>query len=171
MSLNKWLEEDKSDKNNKKSKKAIISPFKEQKLKKIKESIMKQKQKPEPKDNIDIFLSYVFEFKKFLNSRTYLRGDIEQIISWINNLNYKYKEMLNPENFLDPVSKKTRIELLKEIPPTFLDEKLTLTLKKHVHKDNMNNSDKYYLRKLKKIVKDELKEARLYQILDKILNQ
>jgi len=171
MSLNKWLKEDKSSKNKKKSRAAIISPFKEQKLKKIKESIIKQKQKPESKDNIDIFLSYVSEFKEFLNSRTYLRGDIEHIISWINNLNYKYKELLNLENSIDPVNKNTKIELLKDIPPTFLDEKLTLALKKYVYRDNMNNSDKYYLRKLKKIAKDELKKAKLYQILDKILTQ
>ncbi len=172
MSLNKWLDEDNSKNNKGKSKTKIISPFKEQKLKKIKESIRKsQKQETESKDPIDVFISYVSEFKKFLNSRTYLRGDLDKLITWIINLNYKYKELINSNENFNTNNKESNIELLKEIPPTFLDEKLTLTLKKYAYKDKMNNSDRYYLRKLKSLVKDQLKRARIYQIMDKILNQ
>lgn len=69
MALNKWLDEDNSKNNKAKSKTKIISPFKEQKLKIIKESIRKsQKQEIESKDPIDAFISYVSDFKKFLNS-------------------------------------------------------------------------------------------------------
>lgn len=172
MSLNKWLDEDNSKNNKAKSKTKIISPFKEQKLKKIKESIKKsQKQESELKDPINAFLSYVLEFKEFLNSRTYLRGDLDNLITWITNLNYKYKELINSNENLDTNDKKSNIELLKEIPPTFFDEKLTLTLKKYAYIDKLNNSDRYYLRKLKSLVKDQLKRARIYQIVDKILNQ
>lgn len=172
MSLNKWLDEDNSKNNKAKSKTKIISPFKEQKLKKIKESIKKsQKQESELKDPINAFISYVLEFKEFLNSRTYLRGDLENLITWITNLNYKYKELINSNENLDTNDKESNIELLKEIPPTFFDEKLTLTLKKYAYIDKLNNSDRYYLRKLKSLVKDQLKRARIYQIVDKILNQ
>ncbi len=172
MSLNKWLDEDNSKNNKAKSKTKIISPFKEQKLKKIKESIKKsQKQESELKDPINAFISYVLEFKEFLNSRTYLRGDLDNLITWITNLNYKYKELINSNENLDTNDKESNIELLKEIPPTFFDEKLTLTLKKYAYIDKLNNSDRYYLRKLKSLVKDQLKRARIYQIVDKILNQ
>ncbi len=172
MALNKWLDEDNSKNNKGKSKIIIISPFKEQKLKKIKESIRKsQKQETESKDPIDVFISYVSEFKKFLNSRTYLRGDLDKLITWIINLNYKYKELINSNENFNTNNKESNIELLKEIPPTLLDEKLILTLKKYAYKDKMNNSDRYYLRKLKSLVKDQLKTARIYQIMDKILNQ
>jgi len=172
MSLNKWLDEDNSKNNKAKSKTKIISPFKEQKLKKIKESIKKsQKQESELKDPINAFISYVLEFKEFLNSRTYLRGDLDNLITWITNLNYKYKELINSNENLDTNDKESNIELLKEIPPTFFDEKLTLTLKKYAFIDKLNNSDRYYLRKLKSLVKDQLKRARIYQIVDKILNQ
>ncbi len=172
MALNKWLDEDNSKNNKAKSKTKIISPFKEQKLKIIKESIRKsQKQEIESKDPIDAFISYVSDFKKFLNSRTYLRGDLDNLITWINNLNYKYKELFNSNENLNTNNKTSNIELLLEIPPTFLDQKLTLILKKYAYKDKMNNSDRYYLRKLKSLVKDQLKRARIYQIVNQILNQ
>ncbi len=171
MSLKKWLESGYSKSKGKKIEESVKPITKAQKKKAIKKITQtKEEKKKRNKDSIDEFLSHILEFKEFLNSRTYLRGDFDRIITWIRNINYKYEELLNQRKSSEIEVKKTKTELVKEIPPKFLDEKLSITLKKFVYKSDMNKSDKYYLGKLKKIVQNELKKGNIYQVLDKILN-
>ena len=42
-------------------------------------------------------------------------------------------------------------------------------MNKLIHGANRTNSDNYYLRKLKNILKEKLKEAEYYDILDKLI--
>lgn len=172
MSLNKWLENGVSTQKQGKPKEPTKLLIKNQKKNIIKMIIKKQPESElKKKDSIDEFLSYILEFKDFLNSRTYLRGDLEKLINWITNLNYKYEELIQNNNSKDSKNNKSAQELLKEVPPKFLDEKLTITLKRFVNKSEINNSDRYYLRKLKNIISDKLKELKIYEFLDEILSK
>ncbi len=89
---------------------------------------------------------------------------------WIKNLNsiltilseHREKSVLHAE-------KKNLIGKYKEIPPQFLDEKIRIALNKLIHGIKRTNSDNYYIRKLKKILKEKLKEAEYYDILNKLI--
>ncbi len=89
---------------------------------------------------------------------------------WIKNLNsiitlsseQREKSILLNE-------KKKLIEKYKEIPPKFLDEKIRVAINKLIHGAKRTNSDNYYIRKLKSTLKEKLKEAEYYDILDKLI--
>ena len=57
----------------------------------------------------------------------------------------------------------------KKIPHNFLDEKTRVAINKKMRGTKRTNSDNYYLRKLKTMVQEKLKEASYYEILKKIL--
>jgi hypothetical protein len=61
------------------------------------------------------------------------------------------------------------INSYKSIPVKFLDEKTRIALNKKLRGMKRTNSDNYYLRKLKIIVKEKLKDAEYYNILRDIL--
>ena len=91
-----------------------------------------------------------------------------KIETWIKNL-YRRLE----SNYIQNQSQKKNISKLKEkyreIPLAFLDEKTRIALNKKLRNVNRTASDNYYLRKLKEIIKERLKEAEYYETLRKIL--
>ncbi len=146
------------------------------KKRKINELIGKKSQPKNKVEKIELksrendFLSYVIEFKEWLNKRNYLKGDLDKIESWIKNLYLKLDEYLVQESTADIKAKKTQIkDEYKDIPPTFLDEKTRIAINKKIRGTKKTSSDTYYLRKLKETLTKKLKEARYYEILKRIL--
>ena len=174
MSIDKWLNEKDSKEERIRREKAFKSlstqEVKDLKKKKIRDMVQKDDQKTNEVSERDKFLDNIVEFKNWLNQRTYLKGDLANIETWIKNLysivNYQPELKVESANYSE---KRKFIEKYKEIPPTFLDEKTRVALNKLIHDTTRTNSDNYYLRKLKKILKEKLKEAEYYEILDKIL--
>jgi hypothetical protein len=174
MSIDKWLNEKDSKEQRIKREEVFNQLSKEEvqelKKKKIRDMVKKEKEDTSRDSERDKFLQEILEFKEWLNKRTYLKGDFEKIEMWIKNLNSiltilsekREKSALQDE-------KKNLIEKYKEIPPKFLDEKIRIAMNKLIHGANRTNSDNYYLRKLKNIVKEKLKEAEYYDILDKLI--
>ena len=118
----------------------------------------------------DDFFSYFMEFKNWLDQRTYLKGDIEKIETWVKNLYAKIEtEVEEEEKMIKIPEKKKLLEDFKRIPPKLLDEKTRVALSKKLHGRQKTSSDAYYLRKLKPIIQDKLREAYYYEILKKIL--
>jgi hypothetical protein len=173
MSIEKWLSERESEEIRKKKEELYKQLPKEKKQDLKKKSITKivaNETKSLKSDITDTFLTKVIEFKDWLDGRTYLKGDIDKIIINIQNLNNNIK-MLNDVD-------KTRLDkdkinflnnLYKEIPPSFLDEKIRVALNKKLRGITRTNSDNYYLRKLKNTVREKLNEAKYYEILKEIL--
>ncbi|MFX1479474.1 MAG: hypothetical protein ACFFCI_15185 [Promethearchaeota archaeon] len=171
MSIDKWL----SDKDSKKEKIRRENAFKSlseievKELKKKKIRIMVQKtnqelNEPNEKDN---FLQKIIEFKEWLIQRSYLKGDIEKIETWIKNLYFEIQHNSNQKENLN--DRKSLIEEYKSIPPTFLDEKTRIAINKKIRGTKRTNSDNYYLRKLKQTTQEKLIESKYYEILDKLL--
>lgn len=171
MSIDKWLNEKYSKEERIKREKAFkkLTRDEVQRLKKKKIRDMVKKEASENSE-IDKLLNQIIEFKNWLNQRTYLRGDLEKIEIWIKNLNSIVSlsseriEKLSSNN-----EKKKIIEKYKEIPPKFLDEKVRIAINKLIHGTKRTNSDNYYIRKLKSLLKEKLKEAEYYDILDKLI--
>ena len=173
MSIEKWLSERESEEIRKKKEELYKQLPKEKKQDLKKKSITKivaNETKSLKSDITDTFLTKVIEFKDWLDGRTYLKGDIDKIIINIQNLNNNIR-MLNDVD-------KTRLDkdkinflnnLYKEIPPSFLDEKIRVALNKKLRGITRTNSDNYYLRKLKNTVREKLNEAKYYEILKEIL--
>ena len=173
MSMDKWLTKYKS----KEEKNKIEEVFKalpeekvqELKKKSVRDLTQKKKKKKEVKNKPDEFLSYVIEFKDWLNKRTYIEGDIEKIETWIRNLNKK----LDSEKIQGLLGKNNGIFQLvnqyRKIPHNFLDEKTRIAINKKIRVAKRNSSDNYYLRKLKITIQEKLKEASYYEILETIL--
>jgi hypothetical protein len=65
--------------------------------------------------------------------------------------------------------KENLVNSYKTIPVKFLDEKTRIALNKKLKGITRTNSDNYYLRKLKNIIKEKLKDAEYYNILRDIL--
>ncbi|MCK4380590.1 MAG: hypothetical protein KAW51_05570 [Candidatus Lokiarchaeota archaeon] len=174
MSIDKWLNEKDSKEERIRREKAFKSLSKQEvqdlKTKKIRDMVQKDDQKTNKVSERDKFLDNILEFKNWLNQRTYLKGDIAKIETWIKNLysivNYEPELKVKLANYSE---KRKFIEKYKEIPPKFLDEKTRVALNKLIHGATRTNSDNYYLRKLKIILKEKLKEAEYYEILDKLL--
>ena len=173
MSIDKWLsEKDSKDERNRREK-AFKSLSKQEvqhlKKKKIQDIVQIDDQKAIESSEKDNFLENVIEFKEWLNQRTYLKGDITKIETWIKNLYaiviYDPELKVSSANYSE---KKKIIEKYKDIPPKFLDEKIRIALNKLIYNTPRTNSDNYYLRKLKNILKEKLKEAEYYDILDKL---
>ncbi|MGQ4873053.1 MAG: hypothetical protein ACTSVV_14815 [Promethearchaeota archaeon] len=181
MTIEKWLIEGRKKKEKKESNSAFEYSEKEleiAKKKKIKELLRVKKENNENKSeiiekkqiNTDDFLNYIIDFKNWLNRRTYLKGDIDKIEVWIKNLYYKIQDS---EIIKYNENKKSDRALLrekfKEIPPNFLEEKIRIAINKKLRNITLTNSDKYYLKKLKGIIDEHLKEAKYYEILRKII--
>ena len=118
------------------------------------------------KEQIDFFI----EFKEWLNKRTYLKGDLDKIVIWIENLYTKsISEAIKYEKSIDNSNKTKLIEQYRKIPPKFLDEKTRVAISKKIHGKKRTNSDNYYIRKLKSNIEDELNKAEYYRILKKVI--
>lgn len=172
MSIDKWLSEEDSKEERIKREKAFKSlsegEIKELKKKKIRNMVRKDEQKSAESSENDKIIDEILEFKEWLNQRTYLKGDIDKIETWIKNLHLKVQTHIsNKEN---SNSKKKLIEDYKKIPPSFLDEKTRVAINKKIHGTVRTNSDNYYLRKLKKTVQEKLNESKYYEILNSLLN-
>ncbi|MFX1568401.1 MAG: hypothetical protein ACFFCV_08540 [Promethearchaeota archaeon] len=174
MSIEKWL----SDKDNKEERMKREAAFKrltkdevqDLKKKKIRDIVKKESQKSSDESGEDKILSKVLEFKEWLNKRTYLKGDIDKIETWIRNLS----SMLGAEIEQKPIKSDEKKELIKNykaIPPKFLDEKTRVAINKKIYGTTRTSSDNYYLRKLKNIIQEKLKEGEYYEILDKIIKK
>jgi hypothetical protein len=174
MSIDKWL-----SKSNSKEKQEKIDniynalPEEEvQDLKKrsIRELTKKDKKKQVEKVDTKGILSDIIEFKGWLNQRIYLKGDLDKIEIWINNLSNKLS--LEHKNNKNQTSKNNRSRLIKQyrkIHPKFLDEKTRVAINKKLNGIKRTNSDNYYLRKLNAVIKEKLHDASYYEILKEIV--
>jgi hypothetical protein len=175
MSIDKWLSKKDSKEQELRREKAFKSlsegEVKELKKKKIRSIAEKRDQKSVQTLESDNFLQEILKFKEWLNQRTYLKGDIDKIESWITNLysSIKYEAEVKAKS-ININDKKNLIEDYKKIPPKFLDEKIRIAINKKIHGMTRTNSDNYYLRKLRSIIKEKLIESKYYEILDKLLN-
>ena len=173
MSIDKWFTKDNYKEERERSEKIFktLSDEEVQNLKKksVRDLTQKKSKIKEVNSKPDDFLSYIIEFKDWLNQRTYLKGDIDKIEIWIKNLNKK----LDYENNQGLIAKNNVISELgnefKKIPHNFLDEKTRIAINKKMRGTKRTTSDNYYLKKLNKIVQEKLKEAGYYEILKKIL--
>ena len=174
MSIDKWLSEENNKEERMKKEAAFKRLTKEEvqdlKKKKIRDIMKKESQKSSEELGEDKILNKVLEFKEWLNKRTYLKGDIDKIETWIRNLS----SMLGAEIEQKPIEsdeKKELIKMYKAISPKFLDEKTRIAINKKIYGTARTNSDNYYLRKLKNIIQEKLKEGEYYEILDKIIKK
>jgi len=172
MSIDKWLSEEDSKEERIRREKAFKNlsegEVKELKKKKIRNIVTKSEQKSVESEESDKFIAEILEFKEWLNQRTYLKGDIDKIETWINNMHLKISEHNTRKE--DSNSKKKLKEDYKKIPLNFLGEKTRIAVNKKIHGTTRTNSDNYYLRKLKKTVQEKLNESKYYEFLEKILN-
>ena len=172
MSIDKWLSENDSKEERIKREKVFRSlsegEVKELKKKKIRNIVKNDENKSIESPERDKIISEILEFKEWLNQRTYLKGDIDKIETWIKNLHLKIQTHTLKEEYSN--SKKKLIEDYKTIPPSFLDEKTRVAINKKIHGTARTNSDNYYLRKLKKTVQEKLNESKYYEILERLLN-
>ncbi len=174
MSIDKWLskkgskeEEIKREEAFKRLTKREVSELKK---KKIRNMVQKESQQSKEESDSEELLSIIFEFKDWLNNRTYLKGDIDKIETWIKNLYSTIKnEAEHKSKLMNSNEKRSLIEDYKKIPPKFLDEKTRIAINKKIHGIKRTNSDNYYLRKLKSNLKEKLKEAEYYESLDKLI--
>ena len=174
MSIDKWLDDEDTIEEKKKRNEIYSSLSNEEKndlsKQKIRELVKKDNVISSLDDSRKTVLSTVLEFKDWLDNRSYIKGDIERIQTWIENLysmvdisiNFQNKNMIKNEG-------ETLIKSYKSIPVKFLDEKTRIALNKKLKGIKRTNSDNYYLRKLKNIVKEKLKDAEYYNILKDIL--
>jgi len=167
MSIDKWLKQDKERELDKKIQDQQLKELKNKKIQKLKSEL---KKKETIKSDSNNFLIYFTEFKDWLSKRTYLKGDMDEIATWINNLYNKLK--LDVQQNDDEENDTERLDLknqYKKIPLSFLDDKTRIALNKIVYGQNRTNSDNYYVKKLNIEIQDKLKEAEYYRILKKIL--
>lgn len=174
MTIDKWLSKKDSTEEQIKREKIFKSLSKDQvqdlKKKKIQNLVHKDVQKTSEISDKSDFLDNIIEFKKWLNQRTYLKGDAEKIETWIKNLYSRIQYQTDQEvKTIDKDVKREIIKKYKEIPPNFLDEKTRIAINKKIHGTKKTSSDNYYLRKLKTNVQEKLREAKYYEILDKLL--
>ncbi len=172
MSMDKWINNFVSDKEKQIREEIYNNLSKEEKkgLKKQKiREIATEKQENQKNTLISSdLLSDVMEFNKWLNNRTYIAGDIDKIEVWVKNLYNKLtsedsNQISNEQHCNDLLIK------YKEIPPTFLEEKIRISLNKKIKGMKRTSSDNYYLKKLKNLINEKLKDAEYYEILRQIL--
>ncbi len=174
MSMDKWLDDDETKENKKKRNEIYSSLSNEEKNDLSKQKIRELVKKDEITSSFDEsrndFLTKVLEFKDWLDNRAYIKGDVERIQTWVENL---YSMVNLSINFHNKTKFNNREETLinryKSIPVKFLDEKTRIALNKKLKGIKKTNSDNYYLRKLNNIVKEKLKDAEYYAILRDIL--
>ncbi|MHA1671677.1 MAG: hypothetical protein ACTSV5_14055 [Promethearchaeota archaeon] len=174
MALNKWLSDPEIEERRRKKEEMYNSLTEKQIQELKKESIRNIKRTPSEKKEVttedfsDNILKDVIEFKNWIDSRTYLKGDIEKIESWINNL---HKKMISINNLLNKEKcKKDLADDFRKIPADFLDEKTRVAVMKKLRNSKRTNSDNYLLRKLKIIAERKIFEAKYYKILRSILD-
>jgi len=171
MSIDKWLKE-KEGKEVKEKKEKIFRNLSDEKILDLKKEAIRKITKKDSKDDkenilLDDFYLSILEFKEWISSRKYLKGDLDKIESWIRIL---YKKI--SANDHDEKSNK-RLELKKKfrkIPPELLDQRIRVALNKKLQGVKRTSSDNYYLRKLRNFVEDKLKEANYYIIIKEILD-
>ena len=153
MSIEKWISDKDSKEERIKREKAFKQLSKEevQELKKtkIRDIVKKKEQKISEVSERVKLLHDINEFKKWLNQRTYLKGDIDKIETWIKNMHLKVSEHISGKE--DSNSKKKLKEDYKKIPLNFLDEKTRIAINKKINGTTRTNSE-------------------YYEILEKILN-
>ncbi len=174
MSIEKWLDDEATIEERKKREEIYKSLSKEEKRdlkqQKARDLAQKVKQKDIISEERRDLLTKVIEFKDWLDNRTYIKGDIERIETWIENLYLLLRESLDNQNSHNSEDgRKSIIQDYKSIPVNFLDEKTRIALNKKLKSMKKTNSDNYYLRKLKSTVREKLKEAEYYEILRAIL--
>jgi hypothetical protein len=174
MSIDKWLSEKDSKEERIKREKAFKRLTKDEvqdlKKKKIRDMVKKAEHKSSETLEEDKFLHNVIEFKDWLNQRTYLKGDVDKIETWIRNLHSTVNSVIEQrEKSIGKDEKSDLIKKYKEIPPELLDEKTRVAINKKIYGTKRTNSDNYYLRKLKNVIQEKLKEGEYYEILDKII--
>ncbi|MHA1105104.1 MAG: hypothetical protein ACTSPN_05210 [Promethearchaeota archaeon] len=174
MALNKWLSDPEIEERRKKKEELYNSLPEEQIQELKKESIRKIKRVKSEKEEVptegfsDNILKDVIEFKNWVDSRTYIKGDIEKIETWIKII---YKKMvsinkvLNKDNYDQDL-----VEDFRKIPVDFLEEQTRFAVIKKLRNTKRTNSDNYFLRKLKMVVEIKLIEAKYYKILKNILD-
>ena len=115
-------------------------------------------------------LNSVIEFKDWLDNRTYIKGDIERIETWVENLYHILRENIENHNrHYDEDERKVLVQNYYSIPVNFLDDKTRIAINKKLKGMKRTNSDNYYLRKLKSTVREKLKEKEYFEILRDIL--
>jgi len=174
MSIEKWLDDEATIEERKKREEIYKSLSKEEKSdlkqRKVRDLVKKVKQNQIISEERRDLLTRVIDFKDWLDNRTYIKGDIERIETWIENLHFLLRESLDNQNSQNNEnSRKSIIQNYKSIPVNFLDEKTRIALNKKLKGMKKTNSDSYYLRKLKSTVREKLKEAEYYEILRVIL--
>jgi len=171
MSIEKWLSKDSKEKQEKIDKMYKELPkhrVLELKKKKIQDLKKKNKEEQVEKTESNNLISEVIEFKDWLNQRTYLKGDLDKIEVWIQNLNKKVTLESNDQEM--NITRAHLVEQFRTIPPTFLDEKTRIAINKKLNGTKRTSSDNYYLRKLKSLVREKLNEAEYYELLKSILD-
>jgi len=176
MSIDKWIDDEDTIEEKKKREEIYNSLSKEEKRdlkqQKIRNLVQKSKEKELLSSKSKNLLDKVIEFKDWIDHRTYIKGDIERIETWVENLNILLRESLESQTMQNKEERmKNIIQDYKSIPVNFLDEKTRIALNKKLKGMNKTNSDNYYLRKLKSKVREKLKEAEYYAILREILER
>ncbi|MFX1274133.1 MAG: hypothetical protein ACFFBP_01530 [Promethearchaeota archaeon] len=170
MTIDKWMTDEsvtiEKKKRDEKFNSLSIEKKEDLKKKQIRKLLKNNSEINNDTDKREDILCQIIKFKDWLNNRNYLKGDIEKIEVWIKNLNELIILEQNRKQTIDIFKRK---ELFKEIPPNFLDEKFRMIINKKINAKSLNNSDRYYLKKLKTMIQKKLKEARYYEILKKIL--
>ncbi len=174
MSMDKWLDDDETKENKKRRNEIYGNLSNEEKNNlsklKIRELVKKDKITSSFDESRKGFLTKVLEFKDWLDNRSYIKGDIERIQTWVENLYYMIESSIKFQNkTVFNKGEETLINSYKSIPVKFLDEKTRIALNKKMKGIKRTNSDIYYLRKLKNIIKEKLKDAEYYNILRDIL--
>ena len=174
MSIEKWLDDEATIEERKKREEIYKSLSKEEKSdlkqRKVRDLVKRVKQNEIISEERRDLLTKVIEFKDWLDNRTYIKGDMERIETWIENLYILLRESLDNQNSHNSEDgRKSIIQNYKSIPVNFLDEKTRIALNKKLKSMKKTNSDNYYLRKLKSTVRTILKEAEYYEILRVIL--
>jgi hypothetical protein len=171
MSIDKWLDDEGTKENKKRRNEIYNSLSNEEKNDLSKQKIRELVKKDEITNSFDEsrkdFLTKVLEFRDWLDNRSYIKGDIERVETWIENLHSMVDISINGAGFNN--GEENLINSYKTIPVKFLDEKTRIALNKKLRGMKRTNSDNYYLRKLKIIVKEKLKDAEYYNILRDIL--
>jgi hypothetical protein len=175
MSMDKWLD-DKDTTEEKKLREDTYAKLskeerKDLKVQKIRKIVQKNENASNKNDKKTEFLNSVIEFKDWLINRSYIKGDLERIETWVANLYLILTASLEQQREASgEFSKKNLLNNYKSIPVNFLDEKTRIALNKKLKNTTKTTSDNYYLRKLKNLVKEKLKEAEYYEILRDILD-
>lgn len=174
MSIDKWLDDEDTVEEKKKREEIYKSLSKKEKKDLKHQKIRDLTQKGRQMEILSVkrkdLLNRVLEFKDWLDNRTYIKGDMERIETWVKNLYIILRESLeNHNNQYSEKEKKKLIQNYNAIPVNFLDETIRIAINKKLKGTERTSSDNYYLRKLKSIVREKLKEAEYYQILRDIL--